>query len=225
MRRSAGSLADRAQQPEAVEPGHHHVGAGRGRAADAANRRERGGSVGDGLDVPALAQQAGQVVAHVGVVVGEHDPCARARARRSRAPCFSGRGEAPPFGRRVQRSASSTYGRDADGRRRQASARRRSGRPAGGRWPRGRRTEKVVPAPFVALHPHAPAVQLGQLGHQRQADARALVGPCARALDPMKAIEHVGQLRGRDADPGVPHDQLEVGAVAAAARRRSLPRT
>ena len=76
--------ADRAEEAEPVEPGHHDVTQHEiGRRS--ANRGERAVPVRDGLDVPALAEQPAQVIAHVGVVVGEHD----ARALRGR---FAGRG-------------------------------------------------------------------------------------------------------------------------------------
>ncbi len=65
--------ADGAQQRQAVQPRHHHVGEQQiGRLA--ANRLERRQAVADGLDTVGRREQAGDVVAHVRVVVGHHDP-------------------------------------------------------------------------------------------------------------------------------------------------------
>ena len=78
-----GVGADRAQQLEAVEPRHHHVGEQQvGRLApDGVERRQ---AVGDGFDAAGRGEQAADVVAHVGVVVGEDDPRPAPPSRRRR---------------------------------------------------------------------------------------------------------------------------------------------
>ena len=67
--------AQLADQAEAVQAGHHHVGddqVGRARA----RRGERGVAVGHRLHLVLLGQQAARVLAQVGVVVGEQDALA-----------------------------------------------------------------------------------------------------------------------------------------------------
>ena len=76
--------AQRAQQAEAVELRHHHVGDHQvGRAAGAPPRAPRGRCAPPRRS-SASPQQAPHVVAHVGVVVGQDD--ARRAIGRSRAP-------------------------------------------------------------------------------------------------------------------------------------------
>ena len=80
--------ADRPQQLQAVQARHHHVGEQQvGRLAPQGG--ERGHAVADRLDAAGRGEQAGHVVAHVGVVVGDDD----ARTRRPRVGRL--RGAAP----------------------------------------------------------------------------------------------------------------------------------
>ena len=72
--------AQRGEQPEAVELGHHRVGEDQVGPARR-DRLQRGAAVAHGLDVPVAGQQPLEVVAQVGVVVGDQDP----RPRRRRA--------------------------------------------------------------------------------------------------------------------------------------------
>jgi hypothetical protein len=73
--------ADRPQQLQAVEARHHHVGEQQiGRLAP--HRGERGHAVADRLDAAGRREQAGHVVAHVGVVVGDDDARPRRPVRR-----------------------------------------------------------------------------------------------------------------------------------------------
>ena len=77
--------ANRGQQPEAVQTRHHDVAENEiGRATT--RGRERLLAVGHGLDHVVGSQQIAYVAAHVGVVVGEHDPRAE---RRGEAPIAS----------------------------------------------------------------------------------------------------------------------------------------
>ncbi len=64
-----------------------------------------------------------------------------------------------------------------------------------------------------ALDPDRAAVQLDQLLDQGEADAAALEGPAAGALDPVEALEQAGQLGGRDAGAGVADGELRRPAV------------
>ena len=96
------------QQPEAVELGHHRVGEDQVRPArrDGLQRRS---AVAHRLDVPVAGEQPLEVVAQVGVVVGDQDPRAPGRgpvAVGSPAPTASSSPtESPASG--SQRSASS----------------------------------------------------------------------------------------------------------------------
>ena len=62
------------------------------------------------------------------------------------------------------------------------------------------------------------AVQLHELLDQGEADAAALEAAPARILYPVKALEDMGQLRGRDAAAGIGDTQYHVRALAPQAR-------
>src|SRR5882757_3651556 len=64
--------------------------------------------------------------------------------------------------------------------------------------------------PLDTVHPHVSPVQLDELRDECQPDPRPLVRPCARALDPMKAIEEMRKLCRRDAGSRVSNDDFEV---------------
>ena len=79
-RRRVRVLPESAQQGEPVAPRHHDVGEDQiGRAA--VDRLQRGLPVRNGLDLVMRLEKAADVVAQIGVVVGEEDP----RKRRTRA--------------------------------------------------------------------------------------------------------------------------------------------
>lgn len=82
MSRGGGIGAQSAQQLDAVEPRHHDVGEDQ-IGPPSLDRVERRATVGDGLDRPAVREQALQILSpHVGVVVGQEN---------SRAPFFRAR--------------------------------------------------------------------------------------------------------------------------------------
>ena len=69
--------ADRAQDAETVEAGHHHVGQEQVRRLPS-HRRHRGLAIGHRLDpVPLGDQQSADIGTHVGIVVGQHDALSR----------------------------------------------------------------------------------------------------------------------------------------------------
>ncbi len=57
-----------------------------------------------------------------------------------------------------------------------------------------------------ALNVHGAAMQPDELAHQGEADPRALMAPPPGDLDPVEAVEHLGELGLRDADTGIGHD-------------------
>ena len=164
-----------------------------------AQRRQRRVAVAHRLDVPARPEQARHVLAHVGVVVGDHDAEAARAARRvlgrrrrdSTSTASSAAGSQP--------SASSTKDRRRSTRSRSRS-RRRSARAADAPGPRGSVTVKALPRPGCALDAHLAAVQAHQLLHQRQADAGALV----RAARARSRRGGSGRRRGRARPAAMP---------------------
>ena len=212
--RSARVGAQRAQQPEAVErraSSRRSDQIGRRRAAPlpAPPRRRR-----TRLDRQRLL--AGSRARSRACRRCRRRParCARARRRRRGA---AGGGRPALAG--SQRSASSTNGAAAPpaspaGAR--APPTRSAGRCA---LPSGIDTVNVVPSPTALSTRIVAAVQPHQLVHQRQADARALVGARARALDAVEALEQARQLVLRDADAGVRDRQLDAVAARRAASR------
>ena len=54
------------------------------------------------------------------------------------------------------------------------------------------------------------AVKLDHFGDERQTNASALMRAGSRTLDPVETVEHVRQVRGRDANAGISNDELEV---------------
>ena len=181
-RQCASVRAQRAQQLEAVQPGHHHVGQDQvGRVALAPRPAPP-----DRRRPPSTAPAPLE------------DPPARSRAcRRCRRPpgcarplgvspavAARRRGAPPPRARRRAASAAPPRRKapaPVDGRRR-ARARRRRAPRAGAALPRGIETVNVVPWPSAARRRDVAAVQPHQLVHQRQADARPFVRARARAL-------------------------------------------
>ena len=155
----------------------------------------------------ARASSRRDVLAHVGVVVGQQD--ARRAPRRSAGGLRDRR-----RWRRCRVGRRRVVGQPAqrllDERRRarcavEASVRAApdAGPAAGGAAPSGIATVKRAALAELALDRDRAAVQPDQLLHQRQADAGALVGAAARALDAVEALEQLRQLVGRDAGAGV----------------------
>ena len=219
--RGAPVRAQRRHQLKPAEAGHHHV-------ADEDVRRarvsgfQRGLPVGDGGDLVARPQQPLQVLAHVRVVVGEQHagrpglaggvagPAARGQRR--------GRGvrRALPRGRVARQPAhrleQERVGRGGHGARpapgdhvgvRQVPAAERD--PDRERGP-GRSAPDAVMVPPCSAD---------QLPDQGQPDAAALVGPGRHVLDPVKAVEQAGYLRGGDPHPGVRDPEHRVPVLLA----------
>ena len=177
--------------------------------------------------VVALAQQPAHVLAHVGVVVGDEHPRAGsvgdrdARRRRARAPPAPRRPRPLP----ARRAASAAPPRRRPARAGRRGRRRRAGRrcgpPAGARVPSGmRHGERGALARARSRRRHGAAVQPHQLLDQREADAGALVGAAARALDPVEALEQPRQLGRGDADAGVARRSARPRGLRSAERDR-----
>ena len=73
---------------------------------------------------------------------------------------------------------------------------------------RGGAQPRCRPAAALARDTDGAGVELRQLLHQGEPDARALVGPRSRAQHPMKALEDVGQLIVGNPDARVANRQL-----------------
>ncbi len=204
------------QQAEAVQLRHHHVGQHQIRLQRPC-RRQGGDAIRAGLDpVASRPQQPFDIVAHVGVVVRQQHQLIVAGAGADRPQIRAGgeQGElavrlavAKPAQRLVQiglrpHAVPGFVPALADLRRRQM----------GGAQRNADREGAAMAQPAVDLD--AAAMQPDQLLHQRQADAAALEGAAARALDPAEALEQMGQLLGRHAGAGIAHHQFGGPAVA-----------
>ena len=71
-------------------------------------------------------------------------------------------------------------------------------------------TVTVVPSPGALSTRARAAVQPHQIVDQREADARALVGPRAGALDAVEPLEQPRDVGPGDADAGVTHRQRDL---------------
>ena len=172
------------------------------------HRLQRRRTVAHRFDLKSSGEQAGQIVAHVGVVVGDQNSGRRAgRARRCRS-VSAGVSEGS------HRSASSTYGvaPEARGRRRSITRRRDRRDPFRRKVRRADRETHREHRSFSedAGDVDGAAVDGDQLADQGQADAGTLVRARRRPFDAVKSIEHVGEIVRRDADPGVSHAELDV---------------
>ena len=213
------------QQLEAVDPGHHRVGQHQVRWP----RRhggQRGGPIGDGLDLIRQLEQPAHVVANVAVVVDDENP-----GRWRRRACLRGRGD----GRRGVRGPG---GLGIDGARAVGAGRRQpaqrfldeGGGPehrraigvrgcdaVGGKVRRALRdVKREGGAPAERRRDgDGPLVQLHQLLHEGEPDAGTFDGPRAPALDAEEAIVKVRDVLGGDSDAGVldAHDDGAVGGV------------
>ena len=84
--RRARVRAQRRDQPDPVQAGHHHIGHDQIRRISA-DRGQRRGTVRDSADPVMIGQQPLQVLPHVGVVVGDqHPPRTQPGPRRTRRP-------------------------------------------------------------------------------------------------------------------------------------------
>ena len=207
--------ADRPQQLEAVEARHHHVGEQRSGGL-AAHGGERGHAVADRLDAAGRRQQAGDVVAHVGIVVGDDD--------------------ARPRGRRVAPAPSVPAGVRQPARRlgdhRRGLRHRRRGPIAGAAAapvaacgeldvpaPNGIVTRNVEPCPgSLSTWTSPPWSRTSSRTSARPMPLPSKRAP-AGAADAVEALEQVRQLGGGDAGAGVPHGEDGRVAVAAKADR------
>jgi hypothetical protein len=195
------------EQPEAVELGHHRVREDQVGPARA-HRLQRGAAVAHRLDVPMTGEQPLEVVAQVGVVVGDQDPRALRLAAVGRQPGADGVVLADGLARvgqpaqRLLEVGGGTAGRG-----------RRGGR-RGGLLQRHAHAERRAGA-GLADGGHAAAVQARELLHEREPDAAALVGARARAADALEALEQARELVGGDPRAGVGDAQDRVRAVAA----------
>ena len=77
-------------------------------------------------------------------------------------------------------------------------------------FPRRQRDRKGSAAIQFAFDGDRTAMQPNQFVHEGQADARAFVGPSARAFDSMKAFEEPREFAGRNADARVPNREHHV---------------
>ena len=202
-------LSKPAQQGEAVQLRHHHVGQDQVRRL-ALGGGQRGGAVGDGLDRPARLEDPPHVVAHVRVVVREQDPLPRRPRVVSAGDWLGSSG--------TQRDASATYAGSARRRRRQRSL---GADPFGGQVSAAARDRdrERRPAAQARAHGHRAPVHPHQLVHQRQSDPRAFMRARARAAHAMEALEQVRQLLRGNARAGVGHRQLDVLAAHAQRHR------
>jgi hypothetical protein len=205
------SARSNARRPEAVEPRHHHIG------EDEIRRRrlrafQRGAPVARDLDDVELAENSRQVVAHVGVVVGDEQPGTSVRRHRRRSGEIV---ERERRGRRIRvRQPAQGFFDVWDG----AGARRRL--LAGGN-PLGRQVRRAGPHAdgerraftLATVDGDRPSVQAGQLLDQREPDAGPFVRPRPRVLHAVKALEHSWKIGRGNADSRIAHH--EVDAIAA----------
>jgi hypothetical protein len=156
------------EQREAVELGHHDIREDeRGRIS--ACGLERLASVRDGVNAESRRERARDVLAHVGVVVGEENRRAVGRALVVR------RGEPTRCFLDVARARATLAARRACGG--EVFSRSRNG------------DDERRPRADFARHRHVAAMDLGELLHEREPDARPFVASRAPALHAMKSIE------------------------------------
>ena len=224
MLASAGSLLIASAQLGARHLGHHHVGEHEvGRAL--AHRREALAPVARHAHAELLRHQVVEQPPHVDVVfhhehLGRAGRMPRMAGRASRRASLSRRApRCAPARRACNRSPYGLRRRAPPARAPRPSPPSRSaapGRISVARLALDRLGHRVVvrvalaprqhhvhlraaPEP-MALGPHAPAVQLHQLLHERQADARALVLPRVRRRPPART----GRRSARADSPGSP---------------------
>ncbi len=203
-----GIAPDTAQHAKAVELRHHHVSQHQIRRPHA-RRRQRGLAILDRIDIVTLGdEQSSNVVAHVGIVVGQQ----HALAKTSKLLARQSLGRSRRLDNRIRRPG------DVAGRRKHAQGFFNVGIHLGRGLRRCclthlvrrqmRRSERKLDREDGAAAGHAirsdgAAMQLDQFLHQREADAGAFETAALRAFDPMEALEQSGQLLGRNADTGI----------------------
>ncbi len=198
-------MAHRIEQAEAVEPRHHHV-----RQQEigqlAPDCGERGFAVGDGLHPVAMpAQQPLDIIAHIGIVVGEHDPPAASRERARRAG-RQGRAivdQFARFGQPAYRFLDESVGIDRP-RLRQLGLHIRRIRQA---HDEGRALAEL------ARRRDRATMETHQFLHQGKPDAAALIGPSGSAFDTVEALEQARHFLFCHADAGIGDAHLGPGAV------------
>ena len=185
---------DRPHQPEAVEPGHHHVGQHEIGPARA-HGGERLGARPERVDLEPALEETDQVVAHVGVVVGEHDA-----GQLGQAPSRRG-------GRRRVRGKPAHRFLDVGIRLPDLGAGLSVLHAVRLEMPESQRHANLELASLVEAAPggDAPSVEAHQVADQREPDARPLVGPRTSAEHPVEALEEPGELVLGDAGTGVAH--------------------
>ncbi len=202
----AGVGAQCGHQFEPVQSRHHHVADDQVWQAGA-HALESLPTVGDDVDVVAgPAEETGQVVAHVGVVVGDQHACRGASDGGRRGAIVECR-------RLVVRTQPLERLLHVRIRVRRTRARRADGIQVFGGQMRG--TERQADgeggaATFGAFGGDAAAMQFHQLLHQCQPDAAALVRASPRGLDAVESFEQARHLGGGHTDPGVRHGDHRV---------------
>ena len=171
---------------------------------DVPRRRERLLAVGSRCTVVPRGEQATQIVAHVGVVVRQQNARAAAPSRVPEASPWHV-GSSTPSRRPAASAALRSTKASAPRRGRIRCVRAALDPVACGRCalPSGMRTMKRGAAIRARFRPDVAPVQLDQFLNQREADAAALMGPSARALDAMEALEDSGSSRLGNARAGV----------------------
>src|SRR6266849_4449229 len=197
-RRRARILTQRPDQPEAVQPWHHHIAHHHVRSGGT-NRLERGEPIWRGRDLVDRRQQPRDILAQVGVVVDHQRQwprgslgfgLGRSRDRRTRATCPARRLDGVGFGVAAPARVVWLVRHGVD----------RQVRPALGNL----HSEGCAPTD-LALHAYVAGVQLHQLAHQRQTDASALVRATDSARDAVEAVEDARQLGLGNPHAGVRH--------------------
>ena len=211
--RGARVAAQGGHQRQAVEAGHHHV-ADHQVGGGGADRVQGGLPVGDRGDLVADgAQQPGQVVPHVGVVVRDQHPYGQGVTRLCGEVCVTAERDLLQHGPHPRAATVlRDPGQPAQGfldegidrgrcRRRVVGGDDSDGGQVGAaeRQPDGERGALAL----GAGRGDAAAVQLDEFLDEGQADAAALVRAGARVLDAVKPLEQPGHLLLGDADSGV----------------------
>jgi hypothetical protein len=191
-----------AQQGKPVEPRHHHIGEHQIRLM-AAHRIQRRRAVRHRLDIPTAAQQAADIAAHIGIVVG-HDNAGASGARSERLVksilgAIDGSVGGGLIGFRQPAQGLFDIGigaqRGLGARVAAADAFARQMRPA-----ERHRDNKFGAAAKRAVDRDRAAMQLHEFLHQRESDAGAFVRTAFLAFDAMEALEQQGQFVRRNAD-------------------------
>ena len=206
-------LLQRREQLETVHPRHHHVGEdqvghavpGLGQAVGAVDCR---------VHPVVPRQQVHHVVPDVGVVVDHEDPRDVLARRASR----HGQGLLAGAIGQVRHLLEEALGVAQGGGGAVAAAPCHRPRGDVGR-PEGDPHRQGAAHVQHALRGDVAAVQLGELGHQGQPDAGALVGPGGCAVHAVEALEEVRQLAGRNAGAGVGDREDRLVALRAKADR------